>query len=213
MPVYDNHTHLDRSPTATVADDALDYREHLDRASSVGVRGVVQVGTDLRDLALVGRDRRHRAADARRRRHPPQRGAPARRRQGRSTPPSPRSTSSPARPRVRAIGETGLDFFRTGRGGPRTPSSARSRRTSRSRRSTTSPCRSTTGTPTPRSSRPCGGSARPSAPCSTASPATPSWPGMCADNGWYMSFAGTVTFKNAQNLRDALDGRPAQPAS
>ncbi len=27
---------------------------------------------------------------------------------------------------------------------------------------------------------------------------------ICADNGWYMSFSGVVTFKNAQNLRDAL---------
>jgi TatD DNase family protein len=26
----------------------------------------------------------------------------------------------------------------------------------------------------------------------------------CADRGYYLSFAGTVTFKNAQNLRDAL---------
>ena len=43
VPVYDNHTHLE------IADggEPLDYREHLDRASSVGVRGVVQVGTDL----------------------------------------------------------------------------------------------------------------------------------------------------------------------
>ncbi|MET0886011.1 MAG: TatD family hydrolase, partial [Mycetocola sp.] len=30
----------------------------------------------------------------------------------------------------------------------------------------------------------------------------------CADNGWFMSFAGTATFKNAQNLRDALDVAP-----
>lgn len=27
---------------------------------------------------------------------------------------------------------------------------------------------------------------------------------MCAQNGWYMSFAGVVTYKNAQELRDAL---------
>ena len=43
VPVYDNHTHLE------IADgvEPLDYREQLDRASSVGVKGVVQVGTDL----------------------------------------------------------------------------------------------------------------------------------------------------------------------
>ena len=27
---------------------------------------------------------------------------------------------------------------------------------------------------------------------------------ICNDNGWYMSFSGTVTFKNAHNLREAL---------
>src|ERR1700712_82778 len=43
VPVYDNHTHLEMGPDGA----GLDYREQLDRASSVGVRGVVQVGTDL----------------------------------------------------------------------------------------------------------------------------------------------------------------------
>ena len=43
VPVYDNHTHLEMRE----GDDGLDYLEQLDLASSVGVRGVVQVGTDL----------------------------------------------------------------------------------------------------------------------------------------------------------------------
>ncbi len=30
----------------------------------------------------------------------------------------------------------------------------------------------------------------------------------CADAGYYLSFAGNVTFKNAQNLRDALQVTP-----
>jgi TatD DNase family protein len=30
----------------------------------------------------------------------------------------------------------------------------------------------------------------------------------CADRGWWLSFAGTVTFKNAQSLRDALEVAP-----
>ena len=41
--VYDNHAHLEISD----GDDPLDYREQLDRASSVGIRGVIQVGGDL----------------------------------------------------------------------------------------------------------------------------------------------------------------------
>jgi TatD DNase family protein len=31
---------------------------------------------------------------------------------------------------------------------------------------------------------------------------------ICAENGWYMSFAGNVTFKNAGNLREALEVAP-----
>ena len=41
--VYDNHTHLEISD----GDGPIGYREALDRASSVGIRGVVQVGGDL----------------------------------------------------------------------------------------------------------------------------------------------------------------------
>jgi TatD DNase family protein len=32
----------------------------------------------------------------------------------------------------------------------------------------------------------------------------------CADRGWYLSFAGTVTFKNAEPLREALRAVPAE---
>jgi TatD DNase family protein len=56
--VDDNHTHLDpppsTDPSTGSADESegperevLDYLEQLDRASSVGVRGVVQVGGDI----------------------------------------------------------------------------------------------------------------------------------------------------------------------
>lgn len=33
---------------------------------------------------------------------------------------------------------------------------------------------------------------------------------VCADNGWFLSFAGTLTFKNAQDLRDALRAVPLE---
>jgi TatD DNase family protein len=33
---------------------------------------------------------------------------------------------------------------------------------------------------------------------------------VCASNGWYMSFAGVITFKNAESLREALDQVPDQ---
>jgi len=77
VPVYDNHTHLEIAD----GEQPLDYREQLDRASSVGVRGVVQVGNDVegrpggqrrRALPVVGRDGGRRAADAGRRRAAPE---------------------------------------------------------------------------------------------------------------------------------------------
>ena len=33
---------------------------------------------------------------------------------------------------------------------------------------------------------------------------------VCADHGWYLSFAGTVTFKNAEPLREALRAVPVE---
>ena len=33
---------------------------------------------------------------------------------------------------------------------------------------------------------------------------------IAADRGYYLSFAGNITFKNAQNLRDALAVTPAE---
>ncbi len=59
-----------------------------------------------------------------------------------------------------------------------------------------------------RAARPAPRRARRSAPSSTASPATSRWRRHCADQGWYLSFAGTLTFKNAEPLREALRAVP-----
>ena len=128
-------------------------REQLDRASSVGVRGVVQVGTDLEtsrwSAELASHEPRVLAAVAL---HPNE--APALADAGTLDEQLAEIAELAGRPRVRAVGETGLDFFRTDRRrGPRRAGAQRSRRTSRSPRSATSPCRSTTATRTPRCSQ------------------------------------------------------------
>ena len=46
--VYDNHTHLEIAD----GESPIDFTEHLDRASSVGVRGVIQVGGDLETFEI-----------------------------------------------------------------------------------------------------------------------------------------------------------------
>ncbi len=110
--VYDNHTHLE------IADGSnpMDYREHLDRASSVGVRGVVQVGGDLVtsrwSAEIATREPRVLAAVAL---HPNEVGGYVA--SGTLDDALAEIDELAARPRVAAIGETGLDYFRTGEDG------------------------------------------------------------------------------------------------
>ena len=62
VPVYDNHTHLEIAD----GENPLHYREHLDRASAVGVRGLgsgadaggAAQGGDFRQLAASNIARR-----------------------------------------------------------------------------------------------------------------------------------------------------------
>ena len=112
-PVVDNHCHLD------IADgDWLATEEAIAAAAAVGVTRIVQIGCDLPGARWAV----EAAADARRagrrRRAAPQRGAAAGGRRRRSTRRWPRSSGSrSAHDKVRAVGETGLDHFRTGEDG------------------------------------------------------------------------------------------------
>ncbi len=122
VPVHDDHTHLNFSDDIPAWDAGAEPPglaeaiAELDAAEAVGVKGVVQVGTNVQDsrwaVALAARDRRVLAAVAI---HPND---------------APRSAASgfletelaiidslAGDPRVRAIGETGLDFFRTDEAG------------------------------------------------------------------------------------------------
>ena len=92
-------------------------------------------------------------------------------------------------------------------------SGRRSGRTSRWPRSSGWSCRSTTGTRTTTSSRSWPPTAHRSGRSSTASPATRRWPRYCVERGWYLSFAGPVTFASARDLRAALHVDPAGPGA
>ncbi|SDQ26398.1 TatD family hydrolase [Leucobacter chromiiresistens] len=111
-PLYDNHTHLEFEDGV----DQLDPLDSLARAEAVGVRGVVQVGTDLEtsrwSAQLAASDPRVLAAVAL---HPNE--APLVAEQGLLHEQLSEIARLAAQPRVRAIGETGLDFFRTGEEG------------------------------------------------------------------------------------------------
>jgi len=208
--IYDNHTHLDPSPDAGRAHpDAfpeLDYREHLDRASSVGVRGVVQVGVDLEtsrwSAEIAAIEPRMLAAVAI---HPNEapRYSDARELDAALAELAELAT----RPRVRAVGETGLDFFRTGPEGRNAQYASFEAHIQIAKdngialqihdRDAHDEVLATLK--------------RVGAPEKTVFHCFSGGPGLArtlADNGWYASFAGTVTFKSAHNLREALEIMP-----
>ncbi|KQM57120.1 deoxyribonuclease [Agreia sp. Leaf210] len=214
--VYDNHTHLDPPPSAGSGNEegegpereVLDYLEQLDRASSVGVRGVVQVGGDIESsiwaAEQASREPRMLAAVAI---HPNE--APRYDEAGRLDEALAVIAELATRPRVRAIGETGLDFFRT-------PEEGRAAQF-RSFEAHIEIAKSN-GLALQIHDRDAhddvietllrvGAPERTVFHCYSGDGAMAR---ICADNGWYMSFAGTVTFKNAENLRDALEIAPRQ---
>lgn len=106
--VFDNHAHLEIAD----GENPLDFREHLDRAGSVGVQGVVQVGTNvptsLWSADVAATEPRVLAAVAI---HPNE--APELHQKGTLDDALQVIDDLAKRPRVVAIGESGLDFFRT----------------------------------------------------------------------------------------------------
>ena len=112
VPVYDNHAHLEIAD----GDEPLSLDEQLDRAAAVGVIGVVQAGGDIDSSrwsawAAASHPRVLAAVAI----HPNE--APAYEQAGELDAAIAVIDELAAQPRVRAIGETGLDFFRTGEDG------------------------------------------------------------------------------------------------
>ncbi|QDZ14509.1 TatD family hydrolase [Humibacter ginsenosidimutans] len=208
VPVYDNHTHIDPSARPGRIEDglALEYREQLDRASSVGVRGIVQVGTDVQSSIWAAEtaaiEPRMLAAVAIHPNDAPELEAAAALDDALAV-----IDGLASRPRVRAIGETGLDFFRTdaaGRGAQFRSFEAHIDMAKRHGLALQIHDRDAHDDVIATLQR-VGAPEKVVFHCFSGGPDLAR---VCADNGWYMSFAGTVTFKNAQNLRDALELAP-----
>jgi TatD DNase family protein len=112
VAVYDNHTHLEIAD----GDEPIDYRVQLERAAEVGIVGVVQVGTDLAtsrwSAEIAASEHRILAAVAL---HP--NDAPEVASRGELETQLAQIDELASWPRTRAVGETGLDFFRTGEDG------------------------------------------------------------------------------------------------
>lgn len=198
FPLYDNHTHLEFEDGV----DQLDPLDSLARAELAGVRGVVQVGTDLEtsrwSAQLAASDPRVLAAVAL---HPNE--APRLAAAGKLSEHLSEIARLAAQPRVRAVGETGLDFFRTGEEGRAAQYEsfethieiAKAQRIAlqiHDRDAHDEVVQTLTRVGAPE---------RTVFHCFSGDAALAR---ICNEHGWYMSFAGTMTFKNAPALREAL---------
>ena len=205
IAVVDNHTHLD---IARDGEPAVDVAAAVASAKAVGVDRLVQIGCDLPGARFT--------VDMVER-HPAMLG-------GVALPPNeaPRLAASgqldaayteieelAAHPRVRVIGETGLDYYRTGPDGVGVQQDSFRWHIDLAKR---------TGKALQIHDRDAHADVlrileEEGAPEKTVLHCFSGDVGMartCADRGYYLSFAGTVTFKNARGLRDALSVTPLE---
>jgi TatD DNase family protein len=203
-PVVDNHCHLDMAPRDG---DVLDVDEALDRAAAVGVTRVVQVGCDLAGSRwAVETAAAYDSVVAAVALHPNE--APMLAERGELDDALAEiDRLAGAGPHVRAVGETGLDYFRTGEDG-RAAQHASFREHvriakrhglalmihDRDAHDDVLAVLDDEGVPERTVMHCFSGDAR--------------FATQCVERGAYLSFAGTVTFKNAENLREALRVTP-----
>lgn len=200
VPVVDNHAHLDfRDGMVQVS-----VAEHLDAAESVGVSGAVLVGYDVASSQFGVRaaqaDQRARAAVAL---HPNE--APQLTANGSYDDAFAEIVRLAEQPSVVAVGETGLDYFRTGEGGR----SAQQR--SFFDHVALAVERDLAVQVHDRDAHRDVVAVLDDAPALPGSVVFHCFSGdaelaaICNRHGWYMSFSGSVTFKNSHDLRQALE--------
>lgn len=204
VQVYDNHTHLEIAD----GENPLAPEENLRRAAAVGVKGVVQVGTDLEtsrwSAVLADSDPRVLAAVAI---HPNE--APKLAERGVLDEHIAGIAELATRDRVRAVGETGLDYFRTDEPG-RAPQMASFEAHIDIAKANDIALqihdRDAHGDVVDTLLR-VGAPAKTVFHCFSGDAELAA---ICAEHGWYMSFAGTVTFGNAKGIRAALEVAPRE---
>ncbi len=205
-PVTDTHCHLDIARRGG-PDQSVDPAVALDRAAAVNVSRVVQIGTDLPGSAwaveAAGRFPNVVAGVAIHPNEAPRRAAGGELDAALAEIDRLAGTSD----RVRAIGETGLDYFRTGPEGRAAQEYSfrahleMARRHGKAlvihdREAHADVLRVLADTAVPD---------RVVFHCYSGDTEMARY---CTDRGWYLSFAGTVTFKNADPLRAALARAP-----
>ncbi|MFE7844363.1 TatD family hydrolase [Microbacterium sp. NPDC057407] len=204
VPVYDNHAHLEIED----GEQPLSLDEQLERAAEAGVSGVVQAGGDIESSrwsawAAASHPRLLAAVAI----HPNE--APAYAEAGRLDEAIAVIDELAAQPRVRAIGETGLDFFRTDEAGrPAQFESFEAHIALAKKHGVAMQIHDREAhAAVLETLQRVGAPERTVFHCFSGDEAMAR---VAADEGYYLSFAGNVTFKNAQNLRDALKVTPRE---
>lgn len=203
VPVYDNHAHLEIEDAQGMSLD-----EQLLRAGEVGVVGVVQAGGDIESSrwsawAAASHPRVLAAVAI----HPNE--APVYAEQGMLDEAIAVIDELAAQPRVRAIGETGLDFFRTeGDGLPAQFESFEAHIALAKKHGLAMQIHDRDAHDAVLETlERVGAPERTVFHCFSGDDEMAR---VAADRGYWLSFAGNVTFKNAQNLRDALAVTPRE---
>lgn len=201
VPVYDNHAHLEIEDGV-----GLSLDEQLERAGAVGVIGVVQAGGDIESSRwsawAASAHPRVLAAVAI---HPNE--APVYAERGMLDEAIAAIDELASQPRVRAIGETGLDFFRTGEDGFDAQYASFEAHIALAKKHAIAMQihdRDAHDAVLKTLHR-VGAPERTVFHCFSGDAEMAR---VAAERGYWLSFAGNVTFKNAQNLRDALAVTP-----
>ena len=203
VPVYDNHTHIEM-----VDGEGLSVDEQLSRAAQAGVPGIVQVGNDVPTSEWSAQQAavwpRILAAVAL---HPTVAAKAAR--AGTLDDDLERIYALSGQPRVRAIGETGLDWHDGGeadRAAQLRSFLAHIEMAKLRGLAMQIHDRDAHGDVVDALVR-AGAPERTVFHCFSGDEQLAR---VCAEHGWYMSFSGTVTFKNAENVRRALRVAPLE---
>ncbi|MFC0582045.1 TatD family hydrolase [Micrococcoides hystricis] len=201
-PVVDNHTHLDLRD----GNINLTYASALDTAEAVGVPGVITIGYDLgsseRAVQASYLEPRIRAAVAL---HPNE--APQRVADGSFTEVFAQICTLAEDERVVSVGETGLDYFRTGEDGIEAQKYSFAEHLKLAHR-LNKPVqihdRDAHDDVVAELEKAREGGYLPHKVVFHCFSGGEELARICNENGWYMSFSGTVTFKNSKDLQAAL---------
>jgi TatD DNase family protein len=203
VPVADSHCHLD---IATSEDDRLEVDQALARSAAVGVPRIVQIGCDLPGARwAVETARRYADIVAGVALHPNE--APRLAEAGTLDAALAEIDALAADGAVRAVGETGMDFYRTGPDGRAVQEEsfrAHIEMAKKHGKALVIHDRDSHDDVL-RILEDAGPPDRVVFHCFSGDTAMAEH---CVRRGWWLSFAGTVTFKNAQGLRDALAVTP-----